>query len=79
MTPVPPDPKDAAKNARRLGLYMAMAQVGTEMVMPAVVGLLLDLYLGWTPWALIAGTILGLVGGLYHLIAIMKQLNKRDE
>ncbi|MBM4068397.1 MAG: hypothetical protein FJ271_05565 [Planctomycetes bacterium] len=69
------DPKDA----RRLGLYMAMAQVGTEMVMPAVLGLLLDLYLDWTPWALIVGTILGLVGGLYHLIAIMKQLNKRDE
>lgn len=71
----PQDPKDA----RRLGLYMALAQVGTELVMPSVVGLLLDLYLGWTPWALIAGTILGLVGGLYHLITIMKQLNKRDE
>lgn len=78
QAPTPPDPNDP-KDARRLGLYMAMAQVGTEMVVPAVVGLLLDLYLGWTPWALLAGTILGLAGGLYHLIAITKQLNKRDE
>lgn len=69
------DPKDS----RRLGLYMALAQVGTEMVVPTVVGLILDLNLGWTPWALIIGTILGMAGGLYHMMAILKQLNKRDE
>jgi F0F1-type ATP synthase assembly protein I len=58
---------------------MALAQVGTEMVVPTVVGLLLDLKFGWTPWGLLVGVILGLVGGFYHMIAILKRLNQRDE
>lgn len=72
MTQDPQDP-------RRLGLYMALAQVGTEMVVPTVVGLILDLNFGWTPWGLLVGVVLGLVGGFYHMIAILKRLNQRDE
>lgn len=69
------DPQDS----RRLGLYLALAQVGTEMVVPAVLGLILDLNLGWTPWGLVVGVVLGLVGGFYHMLAILKQLKQRDE
>jgi F0F1-type ATP synthase assembly protein I len=73
--PLTQNPQDS----RRLGLYMALAQVGTEMVVPAVLGLILDFNLDWTPWGLLVGVVLGLVGGFYHMIAILKQLKQRDE
>lgn len=68
MLPELPDRKDMRR-------YVALSQVGTEMVAPIVVGMLIDNYLGWKPWALIAGAVLGLVGGLVHLVYL---LNKMD-
>jgi F0F1-type ATP synthase assembly protein I len=53
---------------KELGRYLALAQVGLEMVVPIGVGLALDFYLGWTPWGVIGGAVLGLVGGLAHLV-----------
>jgi len=41
-----------------------------EMVAPLVLGLLLDHYLGWTPWGVIGGAMLGLFGGVAHLVVI---------
>jgi F0F1-type ATP synthase assembly protein I len=58
-----PDPK-------QLGAYFVLAQVGLEMVAPLVLGLLLDRYLGWTPWATITGAMLGLIGGVIHLVVL---------
>jgi F0F1-type ATP synthase assembly protein I len=58
-----PDPKQA-------GVYFALAQVGVEMVAPVVLGLLLDHYLGWTPWGVIGGAMLGLIGGVVHLVVL---------
>jgi F0F1-type ATP synthase assembly protein I len=63
-------------NPKELGRYFAMGQVGLEMVAPIVVGLLLDRYLGWTPWGVVAGAVLGLVGGLAHLIHLSNQEDK---
>jgi F0F1-type ATP synthase assembly protein I len=63
-----PDPKE-------LGFYFALAQVGLEMVAPVGAGAILDHYLRWGPWATAGGAVLGLVGGLAHLVAI---LNKHD-
>src|SRR5207248_5946661 len=53
---------------KELGRYLALAQVGLEMVVPIGVGLALDNYLGWSPWGVIGGAVLGLVGGLAHLV-----------
>jgi F0F1-type ATP synthase assembly protein I len=58
---------------KEMGFYLALSQVGLEMVIPVVIGALLDHYLGWTPWAIIIGAVLGLVGGLSHLVAILNR------
>jgi len=62
------DPRDVRR-------YMTLSQVGLEMVAPIVLGLVLDHYLGWSPWCVIVGAVLGLSGGLVHLVAV---LNKED-
>jgi F0F1-type ATP synthase assembly protein I len=69
----PHDPKE-------VGRYFALAAVGLEMVAPVVVGLLLDNSLGWTPapWGVTCGAILGLAGGLYHLVILSKQFDRKD-
>lgn len=63
-----PDPKE-------IGRLYALAQVGLEMVAPIGLGVLADYYLGWTPWGAVVGAVLGLVGGMAHLVALV---NRRD-
>jgi F0F1-type ATP synthase assembly protein I len=61
-----------------MGRYAALSQVGLEMVAPIVLGLVLDHYLGWTPWAVIAGAVLGLAGGLVHLVHVLNKMDSKD-
>jgi F0F1-type ATP synthase assembly protein I len=61
-----------------LARYMALSQVGLEIVGPAVLGLLLDSRMGWGPWGLIAGTILGFIGGLVHLVHLANKANEDE-
>jgi F0F1-type ATP synthase assembly protein I len=68
MFPERPDP-------RELGRYLALGQIGLEMVAPILVGLAVDHYLGSRPWGVVVGAVLGLGGGLIHLV---HQLNKMD-
>src|SRR5262249_9637404 len=58
-----------------LGFYMALAHVGFEMVAPLGIGIALDYYFGWEPWAPVIGFVLGFVGGFFHLLAILKRHN----
>jgi F0F1-type ATP synthase assembly protein I len=62
-------------NRKELGRYLALSQVGLEMVGPILLGVVLDYYLGWSPWGVLVGAVLGLTGGLFHLI----QLTANDE
>ncbi len=71
MFPEMPDRKD-------MGRYVALSQIGLEMVAPIVIGLLVDYYLGWTPWALVAGAVLGLVGGFVHLVHLLNKMDSKD-
>ncbi|MCS6849565.1 MAG: AtpZ/AtpI family protein [Gemmataceae bacterium] len=57
-------------STRELGRYVALAQVGLELVAPAGIGLLLDYYFGWSPWGVVTGAVLGLIAGLAHLVAL---------
>ena len=66
-------------NPRDVGKYMALAQVGVEMVVPIVVGVALDSYLNWTPWGTIVGAAVGLVGGLWHLVATLNRLDRDQD
>src|SRR5262245_15568427 len=62
----------------RLGKYLAMGQVGMEMVAPIVLGLFLDHHFGWQPWCTVVGAIIGLVGGVGHLVQMQKRLQDKD-
>jgi F0F1-type ATP synthase assembly protein I len=49
-----------------------------EMVVPIVVGLLMDRWLGTTPWLMVGGVVLGFVGGFAHLMAILQRIDRTD-
>jgi F0F1-type ATP synthase assembly protein I len=70
MPPDLPSPKE-------LGFYFELAQVGLEMVVPVALGAALDHYLHWSPWGVVGGAVLGLVGGLAHLVAILNRQERR--
>ena len=57
-------------NQSDLGKYLAMGQIGTEMVAPIGLGVLLDYWLGCLPWCTVAGACIGLVAGLFLLVRI---------
>lgn len=61
------------QDTKELGFYIALSQVGLEMVAPIGLGLLLDFSFGWLPWATVIGAVFGFVGGMYHLIAMVQQ------
>lgn len=61
---------------RELARYMTLSQVGLEMVVPVGIGVLIDSYLNSSPWGVIVGAILGLTGGLFHMIRL---INKDEE
>jgi F0F1-type ATP synthase assembly protein I len=56
-----------------MGYYFALAQIGLEMVVPMGIGLLLDYWLNLLPWATITGLVVGFVGGLIHLVLMVRQ------
>ena len=63
-------------NSKELAHYLALGQVGLEMVAPIVVGFALDSYLGWRPWGVVGGAVLGFIIGLTHLLTV---LNRREK
>lgn len=67
-----PDPK-------QLGRYYAMAQVGLEMAVPIGLGAFLDVRFGWMPWATVVGAVLGLGGGLFHLVKLLNQNDSTND
>ena len=60
-------------NSREMGYYLALAQIGTEMVAPMLLGVWLDYWRGWTPWATIIGLVVGFGGGLAHLVLMVQK------
>lgn len=63
----------SGENPRQLAHYFALSQIGFEMAAPIGLGYLLDSWLNLIPWLTIGGAVLGLVGGLYHLVALSKR------
>jgi F0F1-type ATP synthase assembly protein I len=71
MAAKPPDPKE-------LGFYVALAQIGLEMAVPAGVGLWLDHLFDWHPWGVIVGAVLGFGGGMLHLLQLVNRHQEQD-
>jgi len=67
-----PDPQE-------LGHYVALAQSGMEMVAPMILGVIIDRYTGWTPWATVIGFIVGFVGGFMHLMVLLQKQEARQQ
>jgi ATP synthase protein I len=67
-----PDSKD-------LTFYLSLAQVGMEMVAPLLLGLALDYSFGWLPWATAIGGVLGFVGGMFHMISMLRAHDREEE
>jgi hypothetical protein len=63
---------------KHLGYLAVLSQVGLEMAAPVALGAALDYYLGWGAWASVCGALLGLVGGITHLIAILNRRARED-
>jgi hypothetical protein len=60
-------------DSREMGYYFALAQIGLEMIAPMLLGLLLDYWLDRMPWLTVIGLILGFVGGMFHLVLMIRQ------
>jgi len=61
------------EDPRRVGYYVALSQIGFEMAAPIGLGYLIDRWLDLFPWLTIGGAILGLAGGLFHLVVMTKE------
>jgi F0F1-type ATP synthase assembly protein I len=58
---------------RELTRYLSLSQVGLEMVVPVGIGVVVDHYLQSSPWGVIVGAVLGLTGGLFHMVQLLNQ------
>lgn len=58
---------------RDAGLLMALAQTGLEMVVPVAIGAAADNYFHWSPWGAGIGAVVGFVGGLTHMLILLKR------
>ena len=70
---------DQPPEGRHWGRYAELGQVGIEMVAPIVLGLLLDHYLGWTPWLTVVGAVAGFGGGMYRLLSLLQKWGRQDQ
>jgi len=59
-----------------MGYLIAISQVGFEMVVPIAIGVFLDQWLGTIPWLTVVGVLLGLFGGLAHLMVLLQKLDR---
>jgi F0F1-type ATP synthase assembly protein I len=69
---------DRPPRTRALSYVIALSQVGLEMVVPIVLGILLDRWLGTVPWLLVAGVLIGLFGGLAHMMMILNRMDRSN-
>jgi F0F1-type ATP synthase assembly protein I len=65
-------------DSREFGVYVTIAQVGLEMVVPVGIGVWLDISYGWRPWGVVVGAVLGLVTGVVHLVALSNRQDRHD-
>lgn len=67
---------DDQSRSRQMGYLIALGQIGMEMVVPIGLGVALDVWLGTIPLFIVVGVLLGLVGGMVHMMAILKRMDQ---
>lgn len=67
-----------SQRSAEIARYAAFAQIGFEMAAPIALGVWLDIRHGWLPWGTAIGTVVGFVGGLLHVFALLRRF-ERDE
>jgi len=60
-------------NPKDIQRAFAIAAVGMEMVIPALLGWWLDSYLNSGPWGALVGGVVGFTGGIWHMLRLAKQ------
>jgi F0F1-type ATP synthase assembly protein I len=69
-------PEDKEETNRKSGLaYAAALSLFFSVAILAVLGLLLDRWIGASPWFTVGGLILGTVVGFYQFIKLSSQLS----
>jgi ATP synthase protein I len=53
--------------------------IGLEFCTPAVLGYVIDRWLGTQPWATVVGAILGMVVGMMHVLRLPAELARANE
>jgi len=56
-----------------------VTSIGLEFALPAVLGHLLDKWLGSAPWLTLGGAILGMVVGMTHILRLPAELARAQE
>jgi F0F1-type ATP synthase assembly protein I len=67
---------DQPTRSQAMGYVIAISQVGFEMVVPIGLGVFLDLRLGTMPLLTVVGVLLGLFGGMAHLLVLLRKLDQ---
>jgi F0F1-type ATP synthase assembly protein I len=62
---------DQPRGSRDTQSNLVLAQAGLEMVAPIGIGVLLDSYFSCRPWGTVAGVVIGLVGGIAHIVYVV--------
>lgn len=63
---------------REWSLYLALGQVGLEMVVPIGLGFVLDRWLRTFPGFTAGGVVLGFIVGIVHLLHLLRRLDQSD-
>jgi F0F1-type ATP synthase assembly protein I len=66
-------PGNSGGDAKSLALISTAV---AQMVVPILVGVWLDDRYGWSPWGLVAGTVLGFGGGFASLVWVSRKQNR---
>lgn len=60
------------------GLAQASTAVA-QMVVPILLGVWLDSRYGWSPWGLVVGTLVGVVGGFLSLVRLARKQGRSGD
>jgi F0F1-type ATP synthase assembly protein I len=66
-------------NQKLLARLLTLSQVGFVIAGGPVIGLLLDTWLGTSPWLLVVGAVLGFVSGMIQLVALSRPMPGEDK